>query len=182
MSFLDFALRMHSYWFLGLFTFWTVWNSPYKELLNFNKSKILKFTLFIIAVSAFRFFMIKNLIQYNINTKMFEAAKILPLGGTLFTWWEDLAFTMPLILLKSFSENRNLLKPFYYIALIITILSFASGHIYQGLFSAAFISLYIPFGVIFGRKNGLGTLMTCHVLYDFFTLLTVKIALSLYGM
>jgi hypothetical protein len=178
MSFLDFASRMFPYWCMGAFMFWAVWNSKYKDLLSFDKKSCAKFFLTMVCVTFIRVWLIKLAISQGANTNGLKAIHGLPIGGTLFVGWEDLCFSVPLVLLRRILGTSKWMMPIHYLVMAFTAFSFFTGHIYQGYTAAAFISLYIPFGVYFGQKKGFATLMANHVIYDFCTFLAIIIAIG----
>ena len=85
-------------------------------------------------------------------------------------FWEDAFYVIPMFLAV------KLLKKWYLYTPIIALLSidFALGHQYQGN-HAVFITALYPFFISyrFGKKYGLGTIMICHVIYDFITVYTM---------
>jgi hypothetical protein len=169
MSFIEFASRMFPYWCLGGFMFWAVWNSEYKDLLAFSKKTYLEFLSFMIVVCVIRICLIRFIVHHGVNVSSFSAVKKLPIGGTLFVGWEDLAFSLPLVLLRRMLGTSKWMMPVHYLLLAFTTLAFFTGHIYQGYLSAGLISLYIPWAVNFSQKRGFRTLMFGHMTYDFLT-------------
>lgn len=178
MSFLSFALRMFPYWSFGALMGWAVWKSDYKDLLAFDKKAFAKWFLFLCVVSVYRYGMLKLAIHSGMNLNLGPVSK-LPVGATLFVGWEDLAHSMPLVLLRRIIGNSKWVWPIHFLATLTIMTSFFLGHTYQGILAAAFISLYIPFGVRFGQKKGFGTLCAGHVIYDFSTIMTIRMALGL---
>jgi hypothetical protein len=178
MSFLDFAARMCPYWGLGALMGWAVWKSDYKDLLAFDKKAFGKFFLFMCAVTVYRYFMLKILVANGMGSH-FDAVKSLPVGGVFFTPWEDACHGLPLVLLRRMIGTKKWTWPIHALAMTTVTIGFGLGHVYQGVAAAAFISLYIPFSVWFGQKRGFATLMCSHVLYDFSTIMAIRMALGL---
>lgn len=84
-------------------------------------------------------------------------------------WWEDLFYVLPMFwIIKKF-------KPWIAGILIVLIsMEFGSGHAYQGAMGVIITSLYPYFiSYRYGKKYGLGTVMMCHVIYDFATVFTI---------
>jgi hypothetical protein len=84
-------------------------------------------------------------------------------------WWEDAFFAIPLY------WAHKKLKPILAWSLTIVLsLHFGMGHIYQGIGAALLLSIY-PYYISlrYAKKVGFGTVMTCHVLYDFMTFFTI---------
>lgn len=177
MSFSEFAFRMFPYWGLGALMGWAIWKSDYKDLLKFDIKVFAKFFLFMLAISAFRYFLIRTIVHFA-GTDSFQAVNKLPIGAVFFVFWEDLCHSVPLVLLRRMIGTSKWVWPIHALAMIGVTLSFGSGHLYQGFLSAAFISLYIPWSVGFVQKNGAGTIAVNHTLYDLLTILTIRLAIG----
>jgi hypothetical protein len=169
---------MLPYWLMGAFVGYSVWKSDYKDLLAVNKRSIIKFTLFMLAVSAYRIWKLKTEISHGIDLSSLEPVKRLPIGATLFVGWEDLCFSLPLVFMRRLIGTSKWAMPLHWLLTFATMISFGSGHIYQGFLAAAFISLYIPFAVKFAVEKGFGTIMINHSIYDFLTMLAIRIVLG----
>ena len=81
---------------------------------------------------------------------------------------------MPLVLASLMFQKSKMYSWLSKPLLVLVMLSFACGHIYQGLFPALAISLYIPVAMKMGKKYGFGTVMISHMLYDMSTLLSIR--------
>jgi hypothetical protein len=173
MSFFDFAFHMFPYWCLGAAMGWAVWKSDYKDLLAFDKKTFGKFFVFMTVVSIYRYFMLRVLINHGYGSHL-DAIKNLPVGATMFVGWEDMAHIAPLVLMRKMLGTKKWTWPIHALATLVVMISFMSGHIYQGVVPAMFISLYIPFAVNFAQRKGLGTLMVNHITYDFMTIMLIK--------
>lgn len=147
-------------------------------MLAVNKRSVIKFTLFMLAMSFYRVWQLKMQIKHGMNMSNLEPVTRLPLGGTLFVGWEDLCFTAPLVFMRRLIGTGKWVMPIHYLLTLVTMLSFGSGHVYQGMLAACFISLYIPFAINFGKEKGFGTLIINHMVYDFSTLMAIRIALG----
>lgn len=178
MSFLDFAARMSPYWGFGALMGWAIWKSDYKDLLAFDKKAFGKFFIFMALITVYRYYMIQSAVRAGLGSH-FEAVKGLPVGAVFFTPWEDLCHEIPLVLLRRMIGTSKWAFPIHAIAMAAVMISFGAGHVYQGIPAAMLISLYIPFATNFGQKKGFGTLMASHVLYDFTTIMTIRMALGL---
>jgi len=82
--------------------------------------------------------------------------------------WEDAFFVLPLVFLQKFKLTSKWF--IWYPAMIGMSIWFGMGHGYQGT-SAIFITALYPYfaSYRYGRKFGFGTVMCCHVIYDFMT-------------
>lgn len=181
MSFLEFATRMSPYWLMGAFVGYSIWNSSYRDLLAINKKSITKFVMFMAAMTLWRVFSLKAALHLGMSPHVLEPVAKLPIAGTLFTPWEDLSFSAPLVLLRRILGTGKWMMPVHWILMGLTMASFGSGHLYEGVLSACLVSLYIPFAVDFASKKGFGTLCIGHVVYDFTTIMAVKFVLGLHG-
>jgi hypothetical protein len=177
MTFTDFAIHMHPYWIFGGLMIWAVSKSSFKELLQINKKSLLKWTAFMAVVSVYRYFTLKLALSHGFNINL-EPIRQLPLLGTMTVFWEDACHGLPLVILNRCLGSSKWFLPVKAIALLLVMLSFASGHLYQGLLPAMLLSLYIPFSVKFIKDKGAGTIMIGHMLYDFSTLLIVKLLIG----
>ena len=177
MSFTQFALRMFPYWSFGGLMFWAIWKSDHKDLLRFDLKAFAKFFTFMLAVSAFRYCMI-SIIAHYVGTDSFQAVNKLPIGAVFFVGWENLAHSIPLVLLRRMIGTSKWTWPIHILAMAAVMVSFSCGHLYQGVAAATFISLAIPFDIHWGKKVGFGTTMGCHVLYDFMTIMVIRLAIS----
>ena len=177
MSFTDFAFRMFPYWCLGAAMAFAIWKSDYKSLLRFDKNAFAKFFSFMVIVSIFRYAMIHSLVHF-IGTGSFQAVNKLPIGAVLFVPWENLAHSIPLVLFRRMIGTNKWTWPIHVLAMLMVMVSFGMGHVYQGIGAAIFISLAIPLDIYWGKKVGFGTTMSCHVLYDFLTIMTIRLALG----
>ena len=91
-----------------------------------------------------------------------------PVWHFMLVFWEDAFFVLPMILAFKYLKKS--------IAILVAItlsLIFAHGHLYQGYIAVAITSLYPYFiSYKYSKKFGMGTVMVCHILYDFITFYT----------
>ncbi len=95
------------------------------------------------------------------------------LANMIWVFWEDMLFVMPIYFVKDYLKlNKNIWMP----VVIISSLIFGSLHVYQGYVAAIVLSIY-PFFLSYryGIRNGFGTVMVCHIMYDAVTHLGYKI-------
>jgi hypothetical protein len=87
-------------------------------------------------------------------------------------FWEDAFYVLPIFL-----AHKYLRPLFAWIITIFLSVYFGAGHVYQGLLVAGITMLYPYFlSYKFGKKYGFGTVMVCHILYDYVTFFTVWLA------
>lgn len=179
MTIQEFALNMWPMWLFGIFIICVVKNSVHKDLLqiNYNGIKIFLFLLAILTLYRFLvidFFSTKEYI-YSIRSSVY----FLPWQGSLFVFWEDACHTLPLAIFSRIFNKGFFYKMLYFIFILIVMLSFGLGHLYEGIISAICLCFYIPITLKLGKKYGFGTIMICHILYDLTTLLTLRLFVNL---
>lgn len=175
MTFTDFALHMYPYWLMGLFMLFITWKSGNKDLLRIELPVVKNWLRFMVIASLYRFVILK--FAPHVLPGASEAIKnvtTIPWPATLTVFWEDACHCIPLVLLNRLIGDKWYAAPVHFLAMGFVMLSFASGHLYQGIIPAIFLSAYIPFSVIVGQRRGFGTMMVNHTLYDFFTIVTLK--------
>lgn len=104
----------------------------------------------------------------QMHQQLIEMPKIL----FAMVWWEDAFFVLPIFLAFKYCNK--------YLAIAVAIffsMWFGFGHAYQGLYGVMITSIYPVFiSLRYGRKYGFGTVMICHILYDFLTYYAIVIA------
>lgn len=174
MTIQEVAQRLWPAWTMGLLMLYLVKNSKYANLLRVEKKGLLKFAGWMAAVTILRLVVIKWLSPPSMGAEAHEMANFLPWQVTLGVFWEDMCHTVPLAIVAKMLAKNKWQKLISGALLGLVMFSFASGHVYQGMFAAAFISLYIPFTMNLAKKYGFGTIMLCHMFYDLVTILTFK--------
>lgn len=175
----DFIMRMLPYWFLGLFMIYGTIKSGNKDLLKFDGKAFRKWAAFIFFLTIYRILIFHFCKDYDLIKSQTSAIADVPWQASLMVFWEDMSFVVPLVLMSRMMEGHRFSKFINYAALAFMMASFMSGHIYQGLPAAAAISLYIPVSLSRGQKIGFTTVILCHMLYDFSTIMAIKMALSI---
>jgi hypothetical protein len=137
---------------------------------RFSLSSYLKFLGLMAVVTAARFAIFKMASHVPADPDSVATMQSISPWQFMLVFWEDAFFTLPTIVLEKLGSStfaRNLM-------LGLSSVAFASGHIAYGL-PWAFITLfYVPFiSYRYGKKNGLGTVMACHITYDMVTWLTM---------
>lgn len=172
MTFTQFASIMYPCWILGITIFFGIYFSKNKDLLRIDKKALLRWGKYLFFMTAVRIIFI---ILFRIHMQ----DSIIPLATTGFVWWENLVFTIPLVILKRALPITKLSKILYFTCMLLSMFIFGSYHVYQGLFAATALSFYIPWDVKLGTKYGFGSTMILHCSYDFLTLSVIK-AMSLF--
>ncbi len=92
-------------------------------------------------------------------------------GKVIKTIGKKNKFNIPWIGKKQITQ---LWKPITWAIALGLSVHFGMGHAYQGM-SAVVITMLYPFFISYryGRKVGFGTVMVCHILYDFITFYTI---------
>lgn len=162
-------------WLFAAIFLYFVSQSSHKYLLQFHKTPFFKFLrvltiALLIKLGYFYFFGDPLLHKY-----LKDIADFIPLPIVLGVFWEDVTTSLPLVLLEKYYANKSWFKYLKWPLLFMTMVGFGSGHLYQGAYMAMILSLYVPLGMAIGKKYGFGTLMACHILYDFLTLLLMRL-------
>jgi hypothetical protein len=169
------ALDLWPAWVMGLAMLYLVFNSKYRSVIRVDKIGMLKFLRFLLIVTTFRFLTMRYLYPPEDLKHIHELAQFLPWQTSFGVFWEDMCHTVPLVILGKMYAKKTWYKWARLPLLGLVMFAFGSGHMYQGLFSAACISLYIPFTMRMGNKYGFGIVMLCHMLYDLSTMLTMRL-------
>lgn len=166
------ALRMWPMWMLGILMMVITIVSGHKDLLRVDKAGLKWFGKILVSVTIARLILFSLLWQFIAHR--FAPIAWLPWETTLMVFWEDAAVTLPLLLLMRFIGTSKKTWPIHGFFILLMMTAFGSGHLYQGIGSAVFISAYVPVTLWVARKKGLGTVMICHILYDLCTILLIQ--------
>ena len=148
-----------------------------KQLMRLDWGSVAKFLAFMTFLTVFRISansFLSDMAGLSPATLPIELI-YLPVWHFFLVWWEDAIFALPIYwLLKK-------CKKWIAIPLIIALsLYFGYGHLYQGWFAVGLLSIYPYFiSYRYGKRVGFGTVMVCHVLYDFITFYTAILMPSL---
>lgn len=87
----------------------------------------------------------------------------------VMVWWEDAFYALSL-----YWAHKKLKPILAWILTIFLSLHFGISHLYSGWFWAFAVSFY-PFFISlkYGKRVGFGTVMICHIIYDFMTFFTI---------
>lgn len=164
------------YWLLGLSMIIATLCSEHKDLMRFQKDSFFKFLRFMMIVTVIRI-----IIFHFDPPTMASAAPVLqiPLYLILMTWWEDPVHTLSLAVASRFLGESKPAKILTGVLTGMVAISFSLAHLYQGIVPALMISLYVPIVTKLGKKHGFSTIIFGHMLYDFVTLLTIRLFLGL---
>lgn len=173
MDFTEIVIKMWPCWAMAFFVIFATYNSEYKSLLRIQKRQLAIWVAFLVFLLIFRVIKFKFFSSYETLEKNEAIFQMISWKSCLFVFWEDICHGLPLLLLRRMIGTRKWLKPLYYIALLLVMISFGTGHLYQGWKAALMISFYIPFTVNKGEEVGFGTIVACHTLYDLTTWLSV---------
>ena len=137
-----------------------------REIIRIEWDKVAKFSAFLLLVAAIRFSLMEGA---NTSSGFIPSFRDIPLVP-----WEDSFFS--LLLIYFFKDYLNLSKKVWIPIAVASSFLFASGHIIYGA-TWATMTLFFPYFLSYkyGKKYGYGTVMVMHVLYDFTTILTVKL-------
>ncbi len=178
MTFSDIVMRMFPYWIMGFIMLYAVWNSKHRELLRVSWPALKKFTKIMVLLTVYRAVIFHFFGDQPLLKDQASGAMMIPWQSALTVFWEDACHGMPLVLLSRWLEGKKWAKWINRAAMAFVMVSFGLGHVYQGWFAAAFLSLYIPFSMKMGEKHGFGTVMIGHSFYDLITILTLQFFLG----
>ena len=174
MTMRDMAEMLWPAWLLGLIMFLLVKNSKHADLLRVDKKGLRNFAWFLFGVTAIRFVMFKYLAPPQEIAQARELANLIPWQACLMVYWEDLVHVVPLAILGRMFAQKRWYQLIKIPLLILVMIAFGSGHVYQGFFAAFCLSFYIPYTLMLGKKYGFGTIILCHMSYDLTTTLFLK--------
>jgi hypothetical protein len=159
MNFQTIAHDVYPFWILGVLVMGAVVLAGRKNLLRAQGTPLIKWLFFLLITTLYRIGAHKLFPHFHGVGDTEQVAMLLPWTVTLTVFWEDACHGLPLLILKELLGVNKLAKPIYYLAMLLTMMSFSLGHMYQGILPAIILSFYI------------GTMMICHILYDLVTLL-----------
>lgn len=168
------ALQLWPCWMMGIMMVYLTLKSEYKNLLRVEKKAVFNWVKILAMVCFWRFLLFKFAASDGMIQQARSMAHLIPLPAIFGVFWEDACFSMPLVLASLMFQKSKLYSWLSKPLLVLVMLAFACGHIYQGLFPALAISLYIPVAMKMGKKYGYGTVMISHMLYDMSTLLSIR--------
>lgn len=172
MDFKQALLHYYPYWILGICMIFATLFSEYKDLLAIKPKSLLEFGKRMALITVYRVLIMHF---FPPSHETVQATAFIPLWLTATVWWEDAAHTLPLAIAARFLGDSKPAKLLQYALTGLVMVAFGSGHVYQGVLAACMISFYIPIVTNLGKKHGFGTVMLCHMFYDFLTLLTVRL-------
>lgn len=169
-------LNMYPYWILGIAVIMATFFSDNKDLLRIQPDSLFKFFKIMMLVTAIRCTM-----MHFFPPTLASAAPVLqiPLAMTGTVFWEDACHTLPLAIMGRWLGDSIFSKIIMFALTVMVMVSFGLGHVYQGTATAFMLAFYIPIVTRLGKEHGFGTVMLCHMFYDFITLLTIRLFLGL---
>lgn len=173
MSFQELAAGLFPFWCMGILMIVAVFFSEHRDLLRVSFKGLGKFLIAMGFLTVYRFVVFKFLAPPEMLENLRHAVHFLPWQGTLGVFWEDAVHVIPLVLLARTCADKLWYKIVKWPLLIMVMIAFGAGHLYQGPVAAAALSFYIILSMKQGQKNGFGTVMIAHVLYDLITLLSI---------
>lgn len=169
----DIIARMLPYWIFGICLILVAIISGNKDTLRFEKKPILSWLKFLACISLLRIAIFYFAWDYFGG---FADIAWIPLESTVTVFWEDAFYSLPLILMSRVLAGRA--RWLQIGSLVLLSIAFALGHIYQGYSAVFTLLLYVPLTLKYGKQYGVGTVMACHILFDFSTLGLVKLMMG----
>lgn len=174
MDFKTIAEFMYPFWILGALVILSVIAAGQKRLLRVEAKPVLKWIGVLVCTTGFRIFLEKVLHFHGFFGPP-KGLSLIPWTASFTVFWEDACHGLPLVLLRKMIGNtKKWAKAVNMSALILVMLSFGLGHLYQGLMVPILLAFYIPYSIKIGKEYGFGTVIVCHTLYDMVTFLFVK--------
>lgn len=174
MNFWELATYLWPSWLLGIGMIVATYKTDHKDLIRIEWEIVLKCIKLLAFAFIIRlaFFWACKLLGFSGAHSKAELEPVfgLPWQVILFVFWEDAAHGLPLILLDRLLPKRWYFDAIRVVALTIVMLSFGSGHLYQGLFGFGASIAYLLFATLMGKRYGFGTVMIGHTLYDLSTI------------
>lgn len=168
------AAQMWPCWLLGFLMVFLTMTSGNKDLLRVEKVPLAKWCLLMVFVTIIRLFSFKYYMKLDFMRQGVINASVIPWQASLTVFWEDMVHVVPLALLARMLGTRRFAVPIRYLATAIAMIAFGSAHLYQGVFAALLISLYVPMSYDIAMRRGFGTVILGHMVYDFSTMLLIK--------
>lgn len=176
---IQFAIDHLFYWMLGAFMVYATIMSGNKDLMQVQVKPLKKWVMFLVFLTAYRFVMLRFFTDQAFLQNAANVVASVPVAAAFTVFWEDMAFAVPLVLLKRLSEKTKWYKYAKWAALALMMAAFGSGHIYQGWPAVVATSLYVPLSMTRGQAIGFGTMILCHMLYDASTIMAIRMALGI---
>lgn len=175
MTFAELALRLYPMWILGLFMIFATYFSEYRSLLRVELKLTVKWLGFLCLLTIYRIFIFKMFSGNETLQEAVSGAMTIPWQAALTVFWEDMCHGIPLAILSMrMGLDKFWKKAVNWLAILVVMVAFGLGHVYQGYIAAALLSLYVPYTLKRGKEVGFGTVMICHSLYDLVTILTLQ--------
>lgn len=159
---------------IGVIIFGLVaWKDP--KVLRFDFKAVQNFITLLILLTMVRLALASfGHDIFNIDiTSVNKGFSQIPFWRLITVFWEDAFFAIPIYYMK----DKWKWKEYIWLPIVtISSIYFGLGHMYQ--FDLAFFAaLIMPYMIFYtyGKKYGFGTSMTCHILFDMFTILTFKL-------
>lgn len=144
------------------------------KVLRVDLKAVNYFVTIMICFTFFRLAILSFLSSYGVDfSPILETFKYIEFWRLGLVFWEDAFFAIPIYyIIDRWKWSKFLALPA--IATLSTV--FAVGHLYQGL-HVFLITLIVPylFFYRYGKKYGFGTTMICHVLFDMFFLVALRL-------
>lgn len=164
---------MSIYYILGILVLTIVYFRD-RHILRFDFEAVKSFIGFMVLFSFFRIALASFSVDFGADpTALTEGLDKSSFWRLLFVFWEDAVFAIPIYYMK----DKWQWSKWAWIPIVVVMSAlFGLGHAYQGNY-AIFVTMIVPYMYFYryGVKYGFRTSMTCHILFDMFTLLTVRL-------
>jgi hypothetical protein len=146
-----------------------------RSVVRINWSALSKFLVFMVMVTFVRFGIMDAQVKLG-GTVLPPIPRQIDLWSLLLVYWEDCIYAIPLYYLAKWLKGRW--KILWWAAALFSSYHFAIGHVYLGSPLWTAITFFYPVFISYryGIRYGFGTVMLAHIMYDMFTVITVKLA------
>jgi hypothetical protein len=172
------VLIMYPYWIIGILIMLATVFAGQKEALRVEKPALIKWVKFLGILTVYRIILFSLFPNFSLFRQAHDAMSIIPWPMTLTVFWEDACHGLPLYLLKKLIGKNKWGKYVFNTILVLVMIAFGLGHVYQGAVAAIMLSFYIPYSIKLGEKYGFGTVMIGHSLFDLTTILAIRFLLG----
>ena len=170
---------MYPCWLLGASILFAVSKTTEKHLLRVEKKPVIDWCVFLMIVTALRVFLLTAFGYTGIMGPP-TALSMIPWYASFTVFWEDACHGLPLVILAGLiGTKKRLARIINALAMFIVSVAFGMSHLYQGLWVALLLCLYVSYSIKYAKKYGFGTVIICHIIFDLVTFLYVKYLLGI---
>lgn len=154
---------MEPFWMIGFMMGVVGWIFT-PQYFRVDKEFLKQAVMFLIGLMA-----VKLAIAFMAKINPIPFLQMIPAKNLFMVWWEDMAFTLPLLWINSLEgESPSLTRKILCrVPMLFIALTFGMGHAYQGelaILLTTFTMLFVFFR--FSKKHGILSMAILHLFYD----------------